>query len=66
MDNPFKQFLPEGEAPEEEVQLEVMRSIQLKSYLFDILEMITAIFGLTLRDSLSVNTSPMPIEEENL
>jgi hypothetical protein len=63
MSNPFKQFLPQDDAPQSEVKSEVMSSIHLKSLLADILELITAVFGITLLDSLSGSARPAQDEE---
>lgn len=57
MQNPFEQFLPEKDSPQDKIKEEVMGNIHLKSYLINILELFTAIFGITMTDQISAPSS---------
>ena len=52
MKNPFQQFIPEDPDLQSDRKEEVMGNIHTKSFLLQILEFFTAIFGVTLRESL--------------
>ena len=52
MENSFKQLLIHEETPEKEVKDDVFRNIHLKGFLLSLLEMFTAIFGITATHSV--------------
>lgn len=54
MENPFKQFIPDEEPPKKRVRQTVMGNIYIKSFLFNVIEMFTAILGISIRDSIVI------------
>ncbi|MEM7371499.1 MAG: hypothetical protein AAF587_22995 [Bacteroidota bacterium] len=58
--NPFREMMPEEEAPKPELKADLMRSLNLKRFIYQTVEMFTAILGVAAREAL-----PIRNEEED-
>ncbi|MEL6625246.1 MAG: hypothetical protein AAFQ83_22705 [Bacteroidota bacterium] len=56
MQNPFQELLPEEEDKQDLIGKEVMGSLRTRSLLVNVLELFTTVFGVTLRESISLQS----------
>ena len=56
MQNPFQELLPEEEDKQDLIGKEVMGSLRTRSLLVNVLELSTTVFGVTHRESISLQS----------
>lgn len=56
MQNPFQELLPEEEDKQDLIGKRVMGSLRTRSLLVNVLELFTTVFGVTLRESISLQS----------